>query len=63
MGERRLIKPIKGGYEETLKRVTKTWMWTCYGYVDEEGNLKKNNKDFSKVMKVIAKPKCSEVNQ
>ncbi len=49
-----MIKPIKGGYEETLKGVTKTWMWTKKGYVDEQGNFLKNNKDFSKIMKFIA---------
>lgn len=32
-------------------------MWTKKGYVDEEGNLLKNNKDFSKIMKFIAKEK------
>lgn len=55
-----MIKFIKGGYEETLKRVTKIWMCGKSGYVDEQGNLKKNNKDHSKVIKDTAKPKVSK---
>lgn len=29
-----MIKVIKGGYEETLKGVTKTYQWTKSGYVE-----------------------------
>lgn len=61
-----MIKHIKGKHEEKLKGVTTTWIWTKNGYVDEQGNLKRNNKDHSKIMKFIAKekseiPKYSEV--
>lgn len=49
-----MIKHIKGGYEETLKKATTTYKWTSLGYIDESGNLLKNNKDHSKIMKFIA---------
>ena len=29
-----MIKHIQDGYEETLKEVTKTFMWTDSGYVE-----------------------------
>ncbi len=58
-----MIKHIKGRHEEKLKGVTKTWIWIKNGYVDEEGNPKKNNQDFSKVMKFSEIPKYSEVEK
>jgi len=52
-----MIKIITGGFEETLKRITKIWIWTRLGYMDEQGNTKEHNKDHSKVIKFIALPK------
>ncbi len=40
-----MIKHIKGGYEETLKGVTKRYQWTKSGYIEipKHRNVKEKN--------------------